>query len=102
MAKSLRPSRLAGHEVVLACAAVEMHRQRLVEDVIAAAAYKSLRSIEAPRSDAAFKAGFDALRSDWHAEAIGIGEQLALALKPDHRGSRLRWDLTKTPQHHQH
>ena len=53
----------------------------LVEDVIAAVAYQWLRSIEAPRSDAAFKSWFDALRSNWHAEAIRIGEQLALALK---------------------
>ena len=79
--KSLRKSLLSGNELVLAFAAVEIDRKRLVEDVIAAAAYQSLRSIEAPRSDAAFKAWFDALRSDWHAEAIGIGEQLALALK---------------------
>jgi ATP-dependent helicase HrpA len=79
--KSLRKSLLSGNELVLAFAAVEIDRKGLVEDVIAAAAYQSLRSIEAPRSDAAFKAWFDALRSDWHAEAIGIGEQLALALK---------------------
>ena len=79
--KSLRKSLLSGNELVLVFAAVEIDRKRLVEDVIAAAAYQSLRSIEAPRSDAAFKAWFDALRSDWHAEAIGIGEQLALALK---------------------
>jgi ATP-dependent helicase HrpA len=79
--KSLRKSLLSGNELVLAFAAVEIDRKRLVEDVIAAAAYQSLRSIEAPRSDAAFKSWFDALRSDWHAEAIGIGEQLALALK---------------------
>jgi len=79
--KSLRKSLLSGNELVLAFAAVEIDRKGLVEDVIAAAAYQSLRSIEAPRSDAAFKAWFDALRSDWHAEAIGIGEQLGLALK---------------------
>jgi len=79
--KSLRKSLLSGNELVLAFAAIEIDRKILVEDVIAAAAYQSLRSIEAPRSDAAFKAWFDALRSDWHAEAIGIGEQLALALK---------------------
>ena len=79
--KSLRKSLLSGNELVLAFAAVEIDRKGLVEDVIAAAAYQSLTSIEAPRSDAAFKAWFDALRSDWHAEAIALGEQLAVALK---------------------
>ena len=79
--KSLRKSLLSGNELVLAFAAVEIDRKGLVEDVIAAAAYESLRAIEAPRSDAAFKVWFDALRSDWHAEAIALGEQLAVALK---------------------
>ena len=79
--KSLRKSLLSGNELVLAFAAVEIDRKGLVEDVIAAAAYQSLRAIEAPRSDAAFKAWFDALRSDWYAEAIALGEQLAVALK---------------------
>jgi ATP-dependent helicase HrpA len=79
--KSLRKSLLSGNELVLAFAAVEIDRKGLVEDVIAAAAYESLRAIEAPRSDAAFKVWFDALRSDWHAEAVALGEQLAVALK---------------------
>ena len=79
--KSLRKSLLSGNELVLAFAALEIDRKGLVEDVIAAAAYESLRAIEAPRSDAAFKVWFDALRSDWHAEAIALGEQLAVALK---------------------
>lgn len=79
--KSLRKSLLSGNELVLAFATIEVDRKVLVEDVIAAAAYQSLRLTEAPRSDAAFKSWFDALRSDWHAEAIGMGEQLALALK---------------------
>ena len=79
--KSLRKSLLSGNELVLAFAAVEIDRKGLVEDVIAAAAYESLGAIEAPRSDAAFKLWFDALRSDWHAEAVALGEQLAVALK---------------------
>ena len=79
--KSLRKSLLSGNELVLAFAAVEIDRKGLVEDVIAAAAYQSLKSIEAPRSDADFKSWFDGLRSDWHAEAIALGEQLAVALK---------------------
>ena len=79
--KSLRKSLLSGNELVLAFAAVEIDRKGLVEDVIAAAAYESLGAIEAPRSDAAFKVWFDALRSDWHAEAVALGEQLAVALK---------------------
>ena len=79
--KSLRKSLLAGNELVLAFAAVEVDRKRLVEDVIAAVALQSLRDIEVPRSEAAFKQWFDALRSDWHAEAVAVGEQLAITLK---------------------
>jgi len=79
--KSLRKSLLSGNELVLAFAAVEIDRKVLVEDVIATAAYESLRAVEAPRSDAAFKVWFDALRNNWHAEAIRLGEQLAVALK---------------------
>ena len=79
--KSLRKSLLSGNELVLAFAAVEIDRKQLVEDLIAAVAYQSLRSLEPPRSDAAFKRWFDGLRSDWHGEAVAAGEQLATALK---------------------
>ncbi len=79
--KSLRKSLLSGNELVLAFAAVEIDRKQLVEDLIAAVAYQSLRGLEPPRSDAAFKRWFDGLRSDWHGEAVAAGEQLATALK---------------------
>ena len=79
--KSLRKSLLSGNELVLAFAAVEIDRKQLVEDLIAAVAYQSLRGLEPPRSDAAFKRWFDGLRSDWHGEAVAASEQLAAALK---------------------
>ena len=81
LAKSLRKSLLAGNELVLAFAAVEVDRKQLIEDVIAAVAHQSLRGIEAPRSDAGFKQWFDALRGCWHADAVAAGEQVATALK---------------------
>ena len=79
--KSLRKSLLSGNELVLAFAAVEIDRKPLVEDIIAAVAHQSLKGLEPPRSDAAFKQWFDALRSDWHIDAVAVGEQLAAALK---------------------
>jgi len=79
--KSLRKSLLSGNELVLAFAAVEIDRKQLVENLIAAVAYQSLRGLEPPRSDAAFKRWFDRLRSDWHGDAVAAGEQLATALK---------------------
>ena len=72
---------MSGNELVLAFAAVEIDRKQLVEDLIAAVAYQSLRGLEPPRSDAAFKRWFDGLRSDWHGEAVAASEQLAAALK---------------------
>ncbi len=81
LAKSLRKSLLAGNELVLAFAAVEVDRKQLIEDLIAAVAHQSLRGVEPPRSDAAFKHWFDTLRGSWHADAVTIGEQLAMALK---------------------
>ena len=86
--KSLRKSLLAGNELVLAFAAVEIDRKTLVEDVIAAAAHQSLTVGALPRSDAAHKRWFDSLRSQWHAEAMAIGEQVAMALKA--------WSLGRT------
>jgi len=86
--KSLRKSLLAGNELVLAFAAVEIDRKTLVEDVIAAVAHQSLTGGELPRSDAACKRWFDTLRSQWHAEAMAIGEQVAMALKA--------WSLGRT------
>lgn len=79
--KSLRKSLLAGNELTLVFAAVEIDRKRLVEDLIAAVAHQSLQLIEAPRSEAAFKDWFDRLRAEWHSEAVRLGEQLAEALK---------------------
>ena len=81
LAKSLRKSLLAGNQLVLAFAAVEVDRKQLIEDVIAAVAHQSLKGIEAPRSDAAFKQWFDALRGNWYADAVAAGEQLATALR---------------------
>ncbi|MEL0138331.1 MAG: DUF3418 domain-containing protein, partial [Halieaceae bacterium] len=81
LTKSLRKALLAGNELTLAFAAVEVDRKRLVEDVIAAVAHQHLRSIEAPRSEAAFKAWFDTLRAAWHADAVAMAAQLGEALK---------------------
>ena len=81
LAKSLRKSLLAGNELVLAFASVEVDRKQLIEDLIAAVAHQSLRGVKPPRSDAAFKHWFDTLRGSWHADAVKIGEQLAMALK---------------------
>jgi len=81
LTKSLRKSLLAGNELTLAFAAVEVDRKQLVEDVIAAVAHQHLRSIEAPRSEAAFKAWFDTLRAAWHADAVAMAGQLGEALK---------------------
>jgi len=78
--KSLRKSLLAGNELTLAFAAVEVDRKRLVEDVIAAVAHQHLRGIEPPRNEAAFKAWFDTLRTDWHAEAASVAGRIGEAL----------------------
>ncbi|MDG2460547.1 MAG: ATP-dependent RNA helicase HrpA [Luminiphilus sp.] len=86
--KSLRKALFAGNELVLAFAAVEVDRKGLAEDVIAAVAHHSLKAAEPPRSEEAFKAWFDALRSCWHAEAVAVSEQIAQALKA--------WALART------
>jgi len=78
--KSLRKSLLAGNELTLAFAAVEVDRKQLVEDVIAAVAHQRLRGVEPPRNEAAFKAWFDTLRTNWHAEAAAVAGQLGEAL----------------------
>ena len=91
--KSLRKSLLSGNELVLAFAAVEIDRKPLVEDIIAAVAHHSLKGLEPPRSDAAFKQWFDALRSDWHIDAVAVGEQLAAALKAWSSGRTARGKL---------
>ena len=78
--KSLRKSLLAGNELTLAFAAVEVDRKQLVEDVIAAVAHQHLRGMEPPRNEAAFKAWFDTLRTNWHAEAAAVAGQIGEAL----------------------
>lgn len=79
--KSLRKALFAGNELVLAFAAVDVDRKQLVEDVIAAVAHDALKLDSLPRSEAAFKAWFDALRARWHGDAIALSDQIAQALK---------------------
>ena len=79
--KSLRKSLLAGNELTLVFAALEVDRKQLVEDIIAAVAHQHLRGADPPRNEAAFKAWFDVLRIDWHAETVTVAGQLGEALK---------------------
>ena len=51
-------------------------------------AHQSLTLGDWPRSDAAYKHWFDTLRSQWQAEAVAIGGQVAMALKA--------WSLGRT------
>ena len=80
MVKSLRKSLLAGNELVLAFAAVEIDRKAAGGGCDRRGG-ASIPWGELPRSDAAYKRWFDTLRSQWHAEAVAIGEQVAMALK---------------------
>ena len=81
LVKSLRKQLLAGNELALALAAVEVERKVLVEDLIAAAAFDTLNGIEPPRDEAAFKVWFDNLRAHWHERAVELASYLAEALK---------------------
>ena len=79
--KSLRKALFSGNDLVLAFAALELDRKRLVDDTIAAVAHNALIGLEPPRAEAAFKNWFDALRGVWYPEAMALGEALAEALK---------------------
>ena len=81
LVKSLRKQLLSGNELALALAAVEVERKVLVEDLIAAAAFDSLRDIDPPRDEMAFKRWFDHLRGHWHETAVILAGHVAEALK---------------------